>query len=337
MVNLLDNLKSEIHNIFSNSIETTKSYSVPSRDDTGLTFPIGDNKRGKLIETCVLFVDIRNSTILSQNLRNNKNLLGKIYSAFIHSMTSIADEFGYVRNIVGDRVMVVFEPGNCFKDSIYCAALMFGVAREIIAPYCKPARFKVGIGIDFGEMLILKTGIRKKYKEQSEYKNLVWIGDAANIASKLTDFANKTVNINNYKISLSSTPINIGVPDIFKSKIPFSSLFERVSPQTQFLSRLHETENTFETVSLEDLHINLNIKDGRILFKNRKVNNLEFIPESKFIPPVLISGKVLSKFRKAFPKSALLRDFRRVECHDKPNTGSGIFGGGFILENIINN
>ena len=117
--------------------------------------------------------------------------LGKIYSSFIYAMTSIADEYGYVRNIVGDRVMVVFEPKDCFVNAINCAAVMHSVATRILAKHIAIEDFKIGIGIDFGEMLVLKTGIRKKHKEQSEYKSLVWVGDAANTASQLCDFANK--------------------------------------------------------------------------------------------------------------------------------------------------
>jgi hypothetical protein len=50
---------------------------------------------------------------------------------------------------------------------------------------------KFGIGIDFGKMLVTKTGIRKHGAEQQSYRSLVWLGRPANVASKLTDNANK--------------------------------------------------------------------------------------------------------------------------------------------------
>ncbi|MBK9542610.1 MAG: hypothetical protein IPO49_09900 [Bacteroidetes bacterium] len=84
-----------------------------------------------------------------------------IYSSFIHAMTSIADEFGYVRNIVGDRLMVVFEPNDCFVNAVNCAALMNTVSSRIIQKYSGLENFKVGWELDYGEMLVLKTGIQK--------------------------------------------------------------------------------------------------------------------------------------------------------------------------------
>ena len=180
----LKGLSGEVKDIFQNDIETSKAYVVPSREDPLLTFPMGANKKGKLIETCVLMVDIRNSTSLSKRFAKDKVKLGKIYSAFIHAMVDIADEFGYVRNIVGDRIMVVFEPGNCYQEAVHCAAMMYSVATKLLAKEAGLPEFKIGIGIDYGEMLVLKAGIRKKHEEQSEYKGLIWMGNPANIASK---------------------------------------------------------------------------------------------------------------------------------------------------------
>jgi adenylate cyclase len=196
----LQSLANEIKSIFNHTIETTKTYNVPGRNDTGLTFSRDQIKRGKLIETCVLFIDIRDSTKISQSLNHSKDKLGKIYSAFIHSMVTIADKYGYVRNIIGDRIMVVFEPNNCYESAIECATVMNTTASNILKQYTGLPDFKVGIGIDFGEMLILKTGVARKHDEQSEYKNLVWIGDVANVASKLTDFANKTYSATTYNL-----------------------------------------------------------------------------------------------------------------------------------------
>ena len=93
MLETLKQISIDVENIFRYDIQNTKAYVVPTRDDAALTFPIGADKKGKLIETCVLMIDIRNSTTISKKLRSNKVLLGKIYSAFIHSMASIADEY----------------------------------------------------------------------------------------------------------------------------------------------------------------------------------------------------------------------------------------------------
>jgi adenylate cyclase len=111
-------------------------------------------------------------------LRRDVVRLGKIYEAFIYSMALVADEYGFVRNIVGDRVMVVFQPSECFVSAVNCAALMYTVAMKILKPLAEIEDFKVGIGIEHGELLVLRTGIQKRHAEQSEYKGLVWVGDA---------------------------------------------------------------------------------------------------------------------------------------------------------------
>jgi adenylate cyclase len=48
-----------------------------------------------------------------------------------------------------------------------------------------------GIGIDYGRMLAAKTGLRRHGSAQQSYRSLVWLGRPANLASKLTDQANK--------------------------------------------------------------------------------------------------------------------------------------------------
>lgn len=74
---------------------------------------------------------------------------------------------GHIRNIIGDRVMIVFEPDNV------------SLIQQISAPlpltqYCKnyyvPVDFKCGI-MDFGEMR-LKVGIRKYGIDGIEHRGL---------------------------------------------------------------------------------------------------------------------------------------------------------------------
>ncbi len=132
MKDLLQSISDDVKDIFNHDIETNKTYSVPGRNDQNLTFGRNQIKKGKLIETCVLFIDIRNSTSMSRTLKNDKAKLGKIYSAFIDAMASIADKYGYVRNIIGDRVMVVFEPSNCYVDAVNCAVVMHTTAVKIL-------------------------------------------------------------------------------------------------------------------------------------------------------------------------------------------------------------
>jgi class 3 adenylate cyclase len=174
------------------SVEVSKTNTVPHSNDPAITFPNLDTKvlKCKLIETCVLYIDIRRSTTL--NLQHRAGTVAKLYSSFVRSMTKCAIYYGgHVRGIIGDRVMVIFDSDNCFANAVDTAVLMNSTVQFILNKHFLANEIKCGIGIDYGRMLVAKTGIRKHGAETHNYKNLVWLGRPANIASKLTDLANK--------------------------------------------------------------------------------------------------------------------------------------------------
>lgn len=205
----LEEINSDVKDIINTKFEfsTTDALLVPSYEDASLTFENGATKKGKTIETSVLYVDIRNS--VSLNNQHQKETMGKLYTAFVKAMLSIVDYHGgAVRNIIGDRVMAVFPPKNCFTNAVDCAVSINTVATRIINQHFKLNDFKCGIGIDYGSMLVLKNGIIKQGKDRTAYKNLVWIGKPANIASRLTDIANKEISTIRFKVHYN--PYNYG-------------------------------------------------------------------------------------------------------------------------------
>ena len=170
--------------------------------------------------------------------------MGKLYTSFVKSVLWCADYHGgSVRNIIGDRVMIVFPPKNCFTTAVDCAISINTVTNRIISKRFKD--FKCGIGIDYGEMYVLKTGIIKQGHDATTYKELVWIGRPANIASRLTDIANKEEIEIIYQVKRNPTN-----PKAFRSKmsgmgilsLPIPGQFERVSGQPLHLSSI-ETVN----------------------------------------------------------------------------------------------
>jgi len=334
MKDFLQSIADDAKDIFEHDIETTKAYAVPGRNDPGLTFGRDQVKKGKLIETCILFIDIRNSTLMSRNLKNDKARLGKVYAAFIDAMASIADRYGYVRNIIGDRVMVVFEPGTCFLDAVNCAAMMYTVATRILKKYSGLENFKVGIGIDYGEMLILKTGIQKKHEEQSEYKNLVWVGDAANVASKLTDFSNKEYNSPQYKVTYEY----MHSEKYLKGYKPSSSstfhdlTFGTSKPEPEYDWKF-EKRTSMVTLSAEEFHTKIKTHP-EWKYEEKKVTGIEKEERSGTTSPILMSGKVFSEFKKADPKSPHLKHLSQRQFPNAPSTGTGICGGYILLDEI---
>lgn len=192
--NFLDELDEEIAVIQDSNfvINVTDTLTVPNDSDPSLTFENFDNrcKNVKTVETCVLYADIRKSTKL--NLQHHTQTMAKLYSSFIRGMIKASEEFnGKIRNIVGDRIMVVFDSSNCFTESVNTAILMNTISKKIINTRFREDAFKCGIGIDYGKMMIVKCGTIKYGEEKSNYRSLVWLGRPANIASKLTDAANQ--------------------------------------------------------------------------------------------------------------------------------------------------
>ncbi|CUW40071.1 conserved protein of unknown function(containing Adenylyl cyclase class-3/4/guanylyl cyclase domain,59-210) [Magnetospirillum sp. XM-1] len=174
------------------AINVTDTQSVPHFGNPAITFPNLDAKTQgcKLIDTCVLYIDIRRSTDL--NLRHQASTLAKLYSAFVRAMTRCARQHeGHVRGIIGDRVMVLFDTPGAVVNAVDTAISMNSTAQYVINKNFLANDVTCGIGIDMGKMLATKTGIIKRGHENQNYKNLVWLGRPANVASKLTDAANK--------------------------------------------------------------------------------------------------------------------------------------------------
>ena len=192
------NIESVIDDWKDTSFTFIAKNDVPGLDDTSLTYGNGDEKKGIEINTCVLFVDIRNSVQLTKD--KQVRTMGKIYSVFTHCVLLAAEkEGGYVRNIIGDRVMVVFPPDQCFTRAVFCAVTINHIAKLINKKFDN-FEFKCGIGIDYGKLNVMKVGVKKKGAENDDNKGLVWVGYPANFASRLTDCANKEFIDTIYKV-----------------------------------------------------------------------------------------------------------------------------------------
>lgn len=166
-------------------VDTNK---VPTVDD--LTFQRNSERKGAKLNTCVLFVDIRDS--VQKNKDHRAQTLAKMYSCFVCGVLRISKHYnGHVRNIIGDRVMVVFDEDDCSNNAIECAGSIMCFCKDKMGKSLPNDTFKCGIGIHYGEMNVIKVGLTTLSPENSDYKNLVWIGEPANLASRLTDMAGK--------------------------------------------------------------------------------------------------------------------------------------------------
>ena len=191
---LYEEIQGDVEDVVKTSFIHNSTKIVPNLADEGLTYERGQEKKGKVINTCVLYVDIRNSVTLTK--KHNNTTMGRVYTAFTKAVLKTARYHnGHTRNIIGDRVMIVFPNENCFTNAVDCAISINHIVKNIINKKFPDVDFKCGIGVDYGELRVIKVGIQRRGEEHGENKGLVWVGYPANHASRLTDNANKGLAI----------------------------------------------------------------------------------------------------------------------------------------------
>jgi len=156
---------------------------LPSSDDIVLA-------DGRKLKAAILYNDIKGFTQLVAGAPKRKTLA--ILHAFVSEMTRVAIQFdGEVVDCAGDRIMAVFwRPHNSndlqpIYDAICCGFWMQTVMQRAFQEVLRTRGLPVvscGIGIDYGEVIVTRVGIRNRNK-------LVLLGNVANYAAKLEDGA----------------------------------------------------------------------------------------------------------------------------------------------------
>lgn len=285
-----DNITSVINDWKNTTFTFNPKTYVPGLDDTNLTYGNGEEKKGIEINTCVLYVDIRNSVQLTKE--KQVRTMGKVYSVFTHCVLLAAqNEGGYVRNIIGDRVMVVFPPENCYTKAVFCAITINHIASMINYKF-ENFEFKCGIGIDYGKLSVMKVGIKKKGSENDDNKGLVWVGYPANFASRLTDCAGKEFTDTYYNVDgefFEFHPFNRGI-----------SFWE--FPKTGYY---RETKK----FTAEQLASALSVSRNEIkLSLCSKIYSITKVDEKYTYKSILISEKVYQGYAKAVPNAKDIRN-----------------------------
>lgn len=310
---LLDELITDVTDIKRKNFFYSKTKYVPSRHDTSFTFERGQDKIGKEIETTVLYVDIRNSVEL--NRKHHTQTMGRIYTAFTKSVLKIARHHGgSVRNIIGDRVMIVFPSQDCFTNAVDCAISINHVAKYVISEIFSEVEFKCGIGIDYGKMNVVKVGLHRIGEEGYENKNLVWVGYPANIASRLTDFANKTIEYNQVEV-------------VYYPYIPPLPIFQGVG---LFSGKFSEggSSKTPSTIIVEEIEFVKRINYGNILgitFSGGKLESFKKINKSISYRPILITKEVFDGFKRENPQRNALKWLSPLRNHNIKNVSLEVY------------
>lgn len=185
---LMNEISSEVDSIIYHNTSFDDTSNVPKVES--LTFNRHEDRKGCSLISCVLFVDIRDS--VKKNMDHMSNTLARMYSSFIYGVLRISKEYnGHVRNIIGDRVMIVFDKDFCCDNAVKCAGSIMTFCDRKMGRTLPYDKFRCGIGIHYGKMDVIKVGLSIQGPENAEYQNMVWIGEPANFASRLTDNAGK--------------------------------------------------------------------------------------------------------------------------------------------------
>jgi adenylate cyclase len=358
--NTRDEIDDEISKILASdfAIAVTGTSSVPHSGDPAITFPNLDDRfqRCEVIETAVLYVDIRRSTNL--NLEHHPQTVAKLYSAFVRAMTRCAAEYrGHVRGIIGDRVMVLFNPSAAFTDAVNTAILMNTICKHVLNKHFKQNEVTCGIGIDYGRMLATKTGVRRHGYERHNYRSLVWLGRPANVASKLTDLANKTTHhsqdiVREARVApppalglLSSLgPVNSLAAAFARAQAPGAAMSSGsgfMSPLAPFgLGQAAVSEWIWEDVELKEFvgRLKLTYGPGASPITHQDPSFRSFYLSTKerttSAPPILMTKTVYDGFRKANPHcNSVQRGWWQPVSLYVPGYSGGIFGGNLIFPN----
>lgn len=138
-----------------------------------------------------VFVDIRGSSGLASQYQRPR--LAKIYRAFISEMVAVLNGNKHVRevNIVGDCVWAVYNTPlqsdidgtfeRAYVANTLCELLNRRFAQHDIAP------IRIGIGVDWGRVLMIKAGY-----DGSGINDVVYMGDVVNRAAHLAHKAGRS-------------------------------------------------------------------------------------------------------------------------------------------------
>jgi len=153
---------------------------VPTLETASLTF----NNVGKSFYATVLYIDIRHSSELLDAHRYAN--VAKLLSAFYNAIVRIANhDRGEIRSFNGDSLLVFYmgTEEETISKAICSAMRMSYAITDIVNPLMRGlSNLDFGIGIDYGKVLAKKVGI-----SGSVNKDLIWIGNGVNRATKISD------------------------------------------------------------------------------------------------------------------------------------------------------
>ena len=153
---------------------------IPETDDVVL-------KNGAVrVDATYVYADLADSSTLGHQV--DAEIAGKVIRAYLNAASRILRNYGgAIRSFDGDRVMAIYIGKSKNTDAARAALALNWAVDFVLAPTLKTKwpdlrdawTTKHGVGIDTGEALLVRGGVR-------DNNDLVSIGSAPNVAAKLS-------------------------------------------------------------------------------------------------------------------------------------------------------
>ena len=155
------------------------------RDENDIKLAFNDRScTGRECDIAVLFCDIRNFTPFSEN-NFPYDVVHVLNRFFLNAGNAVLHHNGFIDKYMGDGMMALFgasggSPGNICEQAVSAALEIIESLTDFneYLTMTLGTQFKIGIGIDFGEVILGEIG-------HPEHKAVSAIGQTVNTASRI--------------------------------------------------------------------------------------------------------------------------------------------------------
>jgi class 3 adenylate cyclase len=201
---LADELKAQVAQIFKDQWTTRQGQVVPEPEAVQL-----GNDAVEFERATILYADLSGSTSLVNDYP--WTFSAEIYKTYLYCAARIVrSEGGAITSYDGDRIMGVFVGDLQSTRAMRCALKINYAVQYIVNPALKARYSTVAfevrqvVGIDTSPIRAARTGVRGG-------NDLVWVGQAANIAAKLTEIkADERIWITKAVFDYGDTAVKLG-------------------------------------------------------------------------------------------------------------------------------
>jgi class 3 adenylate cyclase len=174
----IEQIRDEASKILGNKWNVRAAQDVPSIKDLALK-----GNEAAEFEGTVLYADMDGSTDMVRGYKNW--FAAEMYKMYLQTVSEvIRNEGGIITAYDGDRVMAIFEGSAKNTTAVRAGMKIVYAIRELNSIIAKQYpntqfRLKHNIGIDTSQLFAIRAGVWGA-------NDIVWVGEAANIAAKLT-------------------------------------------------------------------------------------------------------------------------------------------------------